>query len=161
MCPVISETAFVRLCCVESITRGAVETNYSYNPCIYTTYMHLHRQCRIVHWLAADGQGRHLSMCAEVHPTRTLSADPDYRRPNRLNRSSCASSLTIFLLRVLPGPTGHAETTSKSHRSARCGCLASAAPSGSGLSSVLGCVLCQLGGMWARVRSSRGHEIAC
>ena len=37
----------------------------------------------------------------------------------------------------------------------------SAACGGSGLSSRLGTMLCQLGGMWARTRSSRGREVAC
>ena len=97
----------MRLCCEESITRGAVETSYLYICMGHTTYMHLNRQCRIVRWMGAIGQGRYLSMCALEHPKRTLSADPDPQRPTRQNGSSCASSLLYCLLRALPGPTGH------------------------------------------------------
>jgi len=159
--PVISETASVRLCSVESITRGAVETSYLYICMGHTTYMPLNRHCRIVLRIGSTGLHRRLSMCTLVYPKPKASTDPDCRRPTRPNESSGASSLTICLLRVLPGATGLAATTSLSRRSARCGGRPSAAPSGSGLSSVLGCVLCQLGGMWARARSSRGHDIAC
>ena len=45
MRPIILDTASVRLCCVESITRGAVETSYLYIRMGHTTYMHLNRHC--------------------------------------------------------------------------------------------------------------------
>ena len=45
--PVISETASVRLCCVENITRGAVETSYLYIRMGHTTYTHLNDTYRI------------------------------------------------------------------------------------------------------------------
>jgi hypothetical protein len=62
--PILLDTASVRLCCVENITRGAVETRYLYIRMGHTTYMHLNDTCRIVHLIGAIGLGRHPSMCA-------------------------------------------------------------------------------------------------
>jgi hypothetical protein len=62
--PILLDTASVRLCCVENITRGAVETRYLYIRMGHTTYTHLNRQCRIVRRIGAIGHGRYLSMCA-------------------------------------------------------------------------------------------------
>jgi len=77
------------------------------------------------------------------------------------NGSSGAASLLYCCLRVVQGAKGRAESMPLSRGSARCGGRPSTAPSGSGLSSGLGSMLCQLGGMLARIRSSRGREVAC
>jgi hypothetical protein len=150
----------MRLCCGESITRGVVETSYLYICMGHTTYMHLNRQCRIVRWMGAIGQGRYLSMCALEHPKRTLSADPDPQRPTRQNGSSCASSLLYCLLRALPGPTGHAESTSLFRSSARCGARPAAACSGLSLRWGSASMVCQLGCMGMRVWRRRGRQVA-
>ena len=62
--PIILDTASVRLCCEESITRGAVESSYLYICMGHTTYTHLNRHCRIVRPKEAIGLHRRLSMCA-------------------------------------------------------------------------------------------------
>ena len=150
----------MRLCCGESITRGVVETSYLYICMGHTTYMHLNRQCRIVRWMGAIGQGRYLSMCALEHPKRTLSADPDPQRPTRQNGSSCASSLLYCLLRALPGPTGHV----REHVAfSQLGSLRR--PPGRGLQWLSlrwgsASMVCQLGCMGMRVWRRRGRQVA-
>ena len=62
--PILLDTASVRLCYEESITRGAIETSYLYICMGHMTYMHLNRHYRIVLRIRAIGQGRYLSMCA-------------------------------------------------------------------------------------------------
>ena len=62
--PIFLDTASVRLCCVENITRGAVETSYIYICMGHTTYTHLNRHCQIVRPKEAIGLHRRLSTCA-------------------------------------------------------------------------------------------------
>ena len=49
--PILLDTASVRLCCVENITRGAVETSYLYIRMGHTTYMHLNDTYRVPSWV--------------------------------------------------------------------------------------------------------------
>ena len=61
--PIGLDIISVTLCCVESITRGAVETSYLYICMGHTTYMHLNRHGPIVRPIEAIGLHRRLSMC--------------------------------------------------------------------------------------------------
>ncbi len=67
----------MRLCCVENITRGAVETSYLYIRMGHTTYTHLNDTYLVVGWIGAIGLHRHLSTNYSLRaPNAILSVLP-------------------------------------------------------------------------------------